>query len=324
MPLVLVTGATGFVGRAVVVHLLNEPDVTVHAAVRADAGDIVAYNERLQHIAIGDIGPDTKWGQCLTGVDTVIHAAARVHMMHENAPNPLEEFRRVNVDGTLELARDAAAASVRRFIYLSSIKVNGESTLLGYPYRPDDIPSPCDPYGLSKYEAEEGLRLISRETGLEVVIIRPVLVYGPGVKANFLSMMRWLDRGVPLPLGAIHNKRSLVSLDNLVDLIVACKDHPAAANETFLVSDGEDMSTTELVQRLGYALNRPARLIPVPETVITRIAKLLGKEDLARRLCGSLQVDISKTRQLLGWTPVISVDEALQQTARYFISIKSV
>ncbi len=207
----------------------------------------------------------------------------------------------------------------QRFVFISTIKVNGEGTPLGQPYTADDVPAPVDPYGVSKHEAELGLMRLAEETGMEVVIIRPVLVYGPGVKANFLSMMRWLHKGIPLPLGAIHNQRSLVALDNLVDLIVTCLHHPAAANQTFLVSDGEDLSTTALLRRTAAALGRPARLIPVPVRVLRTAAHLLGKADFAQRLYGSLQVDISKTRELLGWSPPVSVDDALHKTARHFL-----
>jgi nucleoside-diphosphate-sugar epimerase len=219
----------------------------------------------------------------------------------------------------LNLARQAAEAGVRRFIFISSIKVNGEGTPLGAPYRADAQPQPADPYGISKMEAEQGLRALAGETGMEVVIIRPTLVYGPGVKANFLNMMRWLHKGVPLPFGAIHNRRSLVALDNLVDLIVTCIEHPAAANQTFLVSDGEDLSTTELLRRMATALGAPAHLLPVPSWLLEAGATMLGKKALSQRLCGSLQVDISKTRELLGWTPPLSVDAALRKTAKHFL-----
>ncbi len=239
--------------------------------------------------------------------------------MHDTSSDPLAEFRMINVEGTLSLARQAAAASVRRFIFISSIKVNGEGTPVNMPYLAGAQAAPADSYGISKMEAEHGLRALAGETGMEVVIIRPTLVYGPGVKANFLNMMRWLHKGVPLPFGAIHNRRSLVALDNLVDLIVTCVEHPAAANQTFLVGDGEDLSTTELLRRMGVALGKPARLLPVPSRLLEVGAKLLGKQALAHRLCGSLQVDISKTRELLNWTPPVSVDEALRKTAKHFL-----
>jgi UDP-glucose 4-epimerase len=259
--------------------------------------------------------PSTDWTAALDGVSAVIHCAARVHVMADTAADPLEEFRHVNVQGTLNLARQAAAAGVRRFVFVSSIKVNGEATQPGAPFTADDAPAPLDAYGVSKMEAEQGLRELAAQTGMEVIIIRPPLVYGPGVKANFAAKMRWLQRGVPLPLGAIHNQRSLVALDNLVDLIVTCLTHPAAANQTFLVSDGEDVSTSELLRRMGQALDRPARLLPVPQSWLKLAAAMVGKSDVAQRLCGSLQVDISKTRQLLSWTPPLSLDQGLKRAA---------
>jgi UDP-glucose 4-epimerase len=236
--------------------------------------------------------------------------------MQETTADPLTEFRRVNVQGTLNLARQAAAAGVRRFVFVRSIKVNGESTQPGAPFKADDAPAPLDAYGVSKMEAEQGLRELAGQTGIEVIIIRPPLVYGPGVKANFAAMMHWLKRGVPLPLGAIHNQRSLVALDNLVALLMTCLTHPAAANQTFMVSDGEDVSTTELLLRMGQAMGKPARLLPVPASWLKLAAALIGKPDVAQRLCGSLQVDISKTRELLGWVPPVSLDEGLRRAAK--------
>lgn len=252
----------------------------------------------------------------------MVHAAARVHVMKETASDSLAEFRRVNVDGTLNLARQAAAAGVRRFIFISSIKVNGESSQPGQPLRADDSPAPQDAYGVSKHEAEQGLRQLAAATGMEVVVIRPVLVYGPGVKANFHSMMRWLQRGVPLPFGAVCNRRSLVSLANLVDLVVTCIDHPRAANQTFLASDGDDVSLTQLLRALGLALGRPARLLPVPAGLLRGAVLLIGRRDLAQRLFGTLQVDIEKNRQLLGWYPPCTLEQGLNMTARSFLGAR--
>ncbi len=315
---ILLTGASGFVGAGLLARLVGS-GLPVVAAFR-DSSRVAPAS--VPAIAVGDLLPDTDWTAALAEVGGVIHAAARVHVMNEHAADPLREFRRVNVDGTLRLARQAAEAGVRRFIFISSIKVNGEGTPLGKPYTADDIPAPVDPYGISKLEAEQGLMALAAETGMEVVVIRPVLVYGPGVKANFRSMMNWLSKGIPLPLGAIRNKRSLVALDNLVDLIVTCLEHPAAANQVFLVSDGEDLSTTELLRRMGAALGKPARLLPVPGAWLNGAACLLGKGAIAQRLCGSLQVDIEKTRRLLGWTPPVSVDDALRKTARHFLEFR--
>lgn len=309
---ILLTGASGFVGKAVLGRLLDRGDAVVTALRHGSE----AANSQAEQFRFGQLDSETDWSAVLVDVDTVIHSAARVHVMNDTESDPLAAFRKVNVDGTLNLARQAATAGVKRFVFISSIKVNGEGTPKGRPYTADDQPRPSDPYGISKREAEDALRVLASESGLEVVIIRPVLVYGPGVKANFLAMMRWLDRGIPLPFGAIDNRRSLVALDNLADLIVTCVDHPGAANQTFLVSDGEDLSTSALLRRMARALDRPARLIPVPAGLLAFAATVLGKRSLSQRLCGSLQVDIDKTRSMLGWTPPLSVDKALQLAAR--------
>lgn len=309
---VMLTGASGFVGRAVLLRLSAVLNLELVAAVRSPAS---GFPELVSCVQVAGLEADTQWQEALRNCRVVIHSAARVHVMNDRCADPLTEFRKVNVEGTLNLARQAVAAGVKRFIFVSSIKVNGEATAPGKPFTAADAPAPVDPYGISKLEAEQGLQILAAETGMEVVIIRPVLVYGPGVKANFRSMMNWLGRGLPLPLGAVNNKRSLVALDNLVDLILTCIDHPAAANQIFLASDGEDLSTTELLRCMGRALGKPARLLPIPTFVLQAGAVLLGKRDMAQRLCGSLQVDIGKTRQLLDWTPPVSVDTAIGKTA---------
>ncbi len=312
----LITGGNGFVGRALTRDVL---------ALGYDVRLPVRQPQRVDQIAgvetveIGSLSLENDWTAALRNVDRIVHLAARVHVMNDKSTDPLAEFRRVNVEGTANLARQAAAAGVCRFVFLSSIKVNGEFTQEGHTFTADDAPAAEDPYGVSKYEAEQLLRQIATETGMEVVIIRPPLVYGPGVKANFESMMRWLARGVPLPLAAVtQNRRSLVALDNLVDLIVTCLNHPAAANQTFLVSDGEDLSTTELLKRMGAALGCPARLFHLPPGLLKLGAALVRKPGIYQRLCGSLQLDIAKTRQLLGWSPLVSVDEGLRRAAEGF------
>jgi UDP-glucose 4-epimerase len=310
----LVTGANGFVGQPLCEAIFRQRWQVV-AAIRSSC----QLPAGVESVLVGAINGETNWTEQLRGVELIIHLAARVHIMRDEAIDPLADFRLVNVEGTLNLARQAAQAGVRRFIFLSSIKVNGEQTLPGQPFTEEDLPAPLDPYSISKYEAEKGLRELALQTGMEVVIIRPPLVYGPGVKANFLNMMRWLHKGVPLPFASINNRRSLVALDNLLDLIVVCLEHSAAANQTFIVSDGEDLSTTELLRRMAHALGRPVRLMPIPASFLEAGAALLGKRDMAQRLCGSLQVDITKARTLLGWNPPISVDEALRRTAQGFL-----
>jgi nucleoside-diphosphate-sugar epimerase len=313
---VLLTGASGFVGRAVQARLLSDAGHELRSAFRQIPQQLPAG---LQTCLAPALGPDVDWSEAVQGVDAVIHCAARVHVMDEQADDPLAEFRQANVEGTLRLARQAAAAGVRRFVFVSSIKVSGEQTQPGEPFKADDQPQACDPYGISKREAEDGLLALAAETGLEVVIVRPPLVYGPGVKANFQSLLTLLERGVPMPFGAIRNSRSLVALDNLVDLLVLCLGHPAAAGQRFLVSDGEDLSTTELLRRLASALGKPALLLPVPMSWLRGCAWLLGRSDISVRLCGSLQVDIGKTRERLGWNPPVSVDQAMADTAAYFL-----
>lgn len=319
--MILVTGATGFVGSTVVHHLLEDKHAALVAVAVRRTG--VDWGSTVKEHLVADLTATTDWSAALVDVTEVVHCAARVHVMEEQATDPLSEFRAVNVAGTLNLVRQAAAAGVRRFVFLSSIKVNGESTQLGHPFRPDDRSAPLDPYGISKLEAEQGLFVIAKQTGMEVVCIRPPLVYGSGVKANFYSMMKWANKGIPLPFGAIHNKRSLVALDNLVDLILTCIDHPAAANQVFLVSDGVDLSITELLSRVAIALGKKPRLLPINQQLIEFFLKLVGKKELAQRLCASLQVDISKTKKLLNWTPPVSVDEALTKTVEYFLRTKS-
>lgn len=318
MKRVLVTGANGFIGKALCSTLSKK--YFVRAATRnISSGCIISSDEQ---ITISDITPKTDWSDALKDVDYVVHLAARVHIMNDKVINPLEEFRQVNYYGTINLAKQAAKAGIKRFIYISSVKVNGEITM-GKAFREDDHPVPIDPYGISKYEAEMGLHRLSEETNIEVVCIRPPLVYGAGVKANFYNMMIWLKKGFPLPFGSIHNKRSLVSVNNLVDFILTCLEHPSAKNQAFFVSDGNDLSSTELFERVSLAIGTTPRLLVVNEKILEFLFNLMGKKALASRLCGSLQVDISKAKELLNWKPAIDVDEGLRQTAKYFLcSIK--
>ena len=255
----------------------------------------------------------TPWIEALSRVDLVIHLAARVHILRDNTLDPMAAFRSVNVDGTLNLARQAADAGVKRFVFVSSAKVNGESTQPHRPFTEADIPNPQDAYSLSKHEAEQGLQKLAASTSMEVVIIRPPLVYGPGVKANFAALMQAVQMGRPLALGAVNNRRSLIALDNLVDFIMTCLEHPKAANQTFLVSDGNDLSTAELVRGLARAAGVSPRLLPVPVWALQAGAMLLGKEDEVQRLCGNLQLDISKSQNLLNWRPPLVVEEGLRR-----------
>lgn len=316
--MILVTGSSGFVGQSLIKRLATEfQSKSIIAVVRNQCFHL---HKEVRSVEIADLSTENDLSKILQGVNVVVHCAGRAHVMNDHSIDFLPEFRHINVDGTLNLARQAAAAGVKRFIFLSSIKVNGEFTEIGKPFAADDEPAPEDPYAISKFEAEHGLLKIASNSGMEVVIIRPPLVYGPGVKANFESMMRWLDRGIPLPLGAVtRNRRSLVALDNLIDLIVTCLSHRQAANQIFLVSDDEDISTADLLMQMSKALGRPACLYYVPLAILKIGASLVGRKDVYQRLCGSLQIDISKTRKLLDWKPPVSLDEGLKKVASGFI-----
>ncbi len=303
---ILITGVSGFVGERVA-DCIDDDVYSVTGVSRA------ALEKSYPVLEIPSFSDLPALDTLFDDISVVVHAAARVHVMSDTESDPLTAFRDVNVKGTLNFARQAAAVGVKRFIFISSIKVNGEQTALGQPFFSHDVPSPEDFYGISKHEAEQGLRDLAAETGMEVVVIRPPLVYGPGVKGNFASMIKLVGKGLPLPLGAVDNKRSLVALDNLVDLIITCIDHPGAANETFLVSDGEDLSTTELLRGVAEAMGKPSRLIPVPGGWLQFGATLLGKKAMAQRLLGSLQIDISHTRKCLNWTPPLTVKQGLQR-----------
>lgn len=313
------SGATGFLGRALMSQLVANARFLPRAASRSGVQDWAEHSELVR---VGDLTAVTDWTHAVCGVNVVVHTAARVHVMHEQSGNVINIYRRTNVDGTLNLARQAADAGVKRFIFLSSIKVNGEFTRPDRFFTAEDVPNPLDAYSVSKLEAEQGLYEIGAQRGMEIVCIRPPLVYGPRVKGNFLSMMRWLDRGVPLPLRAVHNRRSLIALDNLVDMIVTCLDHPAAVNQTFTVSDDEDLSTSGLLRRICEALDRPVRLFRVPPSVLRLALNMVGKEDMALRLFGNLQVDCSKTKKLLEWRPLVSVDEGIRKTTEWYMQMR--
>lgn len=301
--IVAVTGANGFVGGALC-RSLRERQVTVRALTRSTpCGDAAR--------TVGDLGPETAWGNSLTGVDCVVHCAARVHMVNDTDTDPLQAFRRVNVEGSRSLALAAAAAGVRRLVFVSSLKVHGEQTAPGHPFGSHLPPQPEDAYGISKWEAEQALRAVSSETGLELVVVRPPLVYGPGVRANFLQLMQTVARGWPLPFGAVDNRRSLLALDNLTDLLQICTVHPDAAGQVFLASDDHDLSTPELIRRIARALHRPVRLWPVPVPWLRTAGRLTGRSAQIERLIGSLQVNIGHTKQVLGWTPRLTVDQAM-------------
>ena len=311
--MILVTGATGFVGRALASELVANGS-QVKALVRKVSTYLPVEIEQVV-VDLGGIEGEGSMKATFSGVDVVVHAAARVHIMQDRSANPLAEFRKLNRDMTLALAELAADEGVKRFVFLSSIGVNGNNSVM--PFSEKDTPNPQEPYAISKYEAEQGLLVLAKKTSMQVVIIRPPLVYGHNAPGNFGTLVNWLRRGVPLPMGAINNKRSFVALDNLVSFIALCADRtrsPKAANQVFLISDGEDVSTTQLLRKVADALGKEPYLLSVPVGLMSFAAKLIGKGDVANRLFGSLQVDSSKARDLLGWQPVITMDEQLNKT----------
>ena len=305
----LVTGAAGFVGRALVSAM---KDRAVRRALRRSAAEVFPGDT-----IVGDISPVTEWGAALDGVECVVHLAARTHVLHEVATDPLASYRQINVEATRHLAQQAATAGVRRFVFLSSIKVNGEATT-DRPYTELDAPAPEDAYGISKLEGEDMLHDISARSGMEVVILRPPLIYGTGVKGNVLRLLQWIDLGLPLPLASVHNSRSMIHVGNLAEAITTCIDTPAAANRTFLVSDGTDLSTPELIHWLAAGMGRTAHLLPCPVGLLQLGATLLGQSDAVARLTGSLRVDSTLLRNTLGWRPRIQPDQGLIDTGRWY------
>lgn len=307
--IVAVTGATGFVGGALVRTLANRGH-SVRAIVRQSGA---RWPAGVAEIAVGDLDAVTDWSAALTGVDAVVHCAARAHQLDDRHADPLAEFRRVNAEASVNLGRQAAAAGVRRLVFLSSIGVHGGQTQ-GRPFRADDPPAPHSPYAVSKLEAEKGLRQLAAQSAIELVIVRPPLVYGPDAPGNFARLLRAVQSGWPLPLGAVDNRRSFIGLDNLLDLLILCLDHPDAPG-TWLASDDDDVSTTELLRRMAQALGRPSRLLPVPGSWLCRLLEAAGRHELAQRLFGSLQVDIGQTRRRLQWTPPVTMLQQLEAIA---------
>jgi nucleoside-diphosphate-sugar epimerase len=311
---VLVTGAGGFVGNTLC-PMLAQAGYLIRAALRTDRPGPVAAAER---VVVGDIGAHTDWTAALRGVDLVIHLAARVHVMQDGA-DAADLYLETNARGTQRLAAESARHGIRRLVHLSSVKVNGEETQ-DHAYSGADAPHPLDAYGRSKWQGEKALAAVAAATGLEAVVVRSPLVYGPGVRANFLRLLCWVDRERWLPFGGIRNRRSLVSVWNLCDLLIRLLDHSAATGRTWMVSDGQDSSTPELVRRIARAMGRRARLLPVPAALLRMAAGLLGREAEMRRLCGSLTVDIAPTRELLGWSPPLPMDEGLSRTVGWYRS----
>lgn len=319
MKKILVTGASGFVGQALCFSLLAQGHLGP-AAVRS--ANSMPLGGGLGVVAVGEVGAQTDWSEALVGVDCVIHCAARAHVMHETESNALAAYRAVNVAGTQRLAVQAVALGVRRLVFLSSIGVLGIHTNSRGPFSVSDAPKPVEDYAISKWEAEQALWAVSAQTGLEVVVVRPPLVYGPGLKGNLLRLLRWVARGVPLPLGAVHNQRSLVGLSNLVDLLLRCAEHPAAAGKTFLASDGRDSSISELIRLMAEGMNRRAHLLPIPVSLLKAGGSLLGKRSEIDRLVGSLQVDSAYTRAQLGWAPPVSVEDGVREMARWYARLQ--
>lgn len=313
---ILVTGANGFMGQELVRELRTRGR-EVLGAVRGGGVDRLGVGAE-GSLVVGELGPETDWADALKDISTVIHLASRAHVLKETSPDPLAAFRLINVAGTGKLARSAAAAGVRRLIFLSSIGVNG-NTSGDKPFTESDPPRPHNDYARSKWEAETLLWEIAEETGMEIVIIRPPLVYGPGVKANFLALMGVVSRGMPLPFAMVDNLRSLLGLDNLVDFIILCIEQPAAAGETFLLADGEDIPTPTLIRMLAAAMDRPARLLPVPPVIMALVARLTGCYQSWEKVCGSLQLDTAKARNCMGWQPVLGLSEGIEKTVRWYL-----
>jgi nucleoside-diphosphate-sugar epimerase len=316
MTKILITGATGFVGKALFENLKSKKKYLVHLSTRTNQEKLFEGGKTFN---IGEIDSNTNWKDALSGVDCIVHCAARAHMTENKQTDSLNAYRTINVDGTRNLAKQAVEINIKRFIFLSSIKVNGEETIASKSFKHNDISQPEDAYGISKCEAEQALLEISKQTGLEVVIIRPPLVYGERVKGNFLRLLDLVYKQIPLPFAKINNLRSFIGLDNLVDLIICCIDHPKAEGKIFLASDGEDLSTLDLIRKLSKFMNKSPRLFQVPQSIIQLIGRLVGKSSEVKRLFGSLRIDNSYAREILGWSPALSLDESLEKTVRWYL-----
>ena len=311
----LITGSNGFIGSFILNNYIYNKEISFRAVFRGSE----QLPQTKDKIFIENIDSETNWKAALEGIDSILHLAGRAHIVKDTPLNPSSEYKSVNVDGTLNLAQQAISAGVKRFIYLSSIKVNGEETPYGESFKPDDNPSPIDEYGKSKFETERQLIKISSKAEMDFVIIRPVMVYGPGVKGNLLSLLAWISKGFPLPLGSINNLRDFVSVQNLADLILLCLKHPSAANQIFLVSDDKPISTTYLINSISAGLKKSIINIPISSAFLKVFFELLNKNDISLKLLCSLQVDISKTKKVLGWEPKISFDTAIQLTVDDFL-----
>jgi nucleoside-diphosphate-sugar epimerase len=316
---ILITGATGFVGNALFKNLKSQKKYLIHLSVRTNQ-KILLEGEKFFNI--GEIDANTNWKDALDKVECVVHCAARVHIKEKKQVNTLNVYRRINVDGTRNLAKQAADMGIKRFIFLSSISVNREEKINQKSLKYNDISGPIDDYAVSKWEAEQALLEISKQTGLGVVIIRPPLVYGERVKGNFLRLLDLVYKQIPLPIAKINNLRSFISLDNLIDLIICCIEHPKAEGKLFLVSDGEDLSTPDLIRKLSKFMNKSPRLFHFPQSILELIARLFGKSSESKKLLGSLHIDNSYAREILGWSPALSLDEGLEKVVKWYLKKK--
>jgi nucleoside-diphosphate-sugar epimerase len=315
---ILITGSNGFVGQNLCKKLISKKYL-IRKIIRSS---LKKKEEHSEVCNVGEINKDTNWSIALKNIDCVIHCAARVHSINEDKADSLDLYRKINVDGTRNLAEQSVKAGVKRIIFLSSIKVNGEETKFSSPFKYDDVPKPESSYAISKWEAEQALEAISKKYGIEIVIIRPPLIYGPNVKGNFLRLINLANHQIPFPISKVNNLRSFVSLNNLVDLICCCINHPSAPGKVFLVSDGMDISTLELIKKIGYALGKPQRLIPIPLFILRFLGKIIGKSSEVERLLGDCQVDCKNTCEVLNWKPYMKIDDGILESVKHYLSQK--